>query len=76
MPSASSQRNRSASVRGLMPAHECSICVKRLGPSESSWTMRTVHLAPMISAVAATEHVSGLVNLEHRSCSHDTKHTG
>ena len=56
MPSASSQRSRSASVLGLMPAHACSSSVNRRGPSERSWTMSTVHFDPTISPVAATEH--------------------
>src|SRR5437868_11320142 len=40
-----------------MPWHERSSSEKRRGPSERSWTRRAVHLAPMISAVAATAHV-------------------
>src|SRR5690348_1357972 len=54
MPSSSSARRRSDSVRGEMPEHECSSCEKRRGPSERSWTRRAVHFAPMISAHAAT----------------------
>src|SRR5487761_1745720 len=57
MPSASSARRRSASVRGLIPWHECSSWEKRRGPSERSWTRSAVHLAPMISAEAATAQV-------------------
>src|SRR5205807_1947042 len=57
MPSASSARSRSASVRGLMPWHECSSWEKRRGPSDRSWTRSAVHLAPMISAEAATAQV-------------------
>jgi hypothetical protein len=44
-------------VRGLIPEHECSSSENRRGPSERSWTSRAVHLAPMISALAATAHV-------------------
>src|SRR6059058_5283861 len=54
MLSSSRARRRSDSVRGLMPAHECSSCEKRRGPSERSWTRSAVHFAPMISAHAAT----------------------
>ena len=57
MSSDSSQRSRSASVRGLIPAHERSSSVKRLGPSERSWTISTVHFEPTISAAPATEQV-------------------
>src|SRR3954452_7149348 len=45
---------RSESVRGLMPGHACSSCMKRRGPSERSWTINGVHFVAMISAVAAT----------------------
>ena len=55
--SLSSQRNRSASVRGLIPSHERSSSVKRRGPSDRSWTMSTVHFEPTISAAPATEQV-------------------
>src|SRR5689334_24912985 len=41
-----------------MPLHECSSSVKRLGPSDRSWTRTAVHLAPRISAQAATEQVA------------------
>src|SRR5438477_8293912 len=58
MPSCSSARRRSASVRGLMPLHERSSWENRRGPSERSWTSRAVHLAPMISAQAATAQVA------------------
>src|SRR3954471_8601973 len=40
-----------------MPVHERSSCENRRGPSERSWTSSAVHLAPMISAQAATAHV-------------------
>src|SRR5579884_559794 len=40
-----------------MPWHERSSSEKRRGPSERSCTRSAVHLAPMISAVAATAHV-------------------
>src|SRR6476659_3713303 len=56
MLSRSSARRRSASVRGLMPAHECSSSEKRRAPSERSCTRSAVHFAPMISAHAATAH--------------------
>src|SRR5204863_1781335 len=46
----------SESVRGEIPAHECSSWENRRGPSERSWTRSAVHFAPMISAVAATAH--------------------
>src|SRR5919198_3237151 len=55
MPSCSSARSRSASVRGLMPEHECSSSENRRAPSERSWTRSAVHFAPTISAQAATE---------------------
>src|ERR671934_105739 len=61
IPSSSSARRRSDSVRGLIPAHECSSSEKRRGPSERSCTRRAVHLAPMISAHAATEQVSSWI---------------
>src|SRR3954471_22594965 len=57
MPCCSRSRSRSASVRGLIPWHECSSSEKRRGPSERSWTSSAVHFAPMISAHAATEQV-------------------
>ena len=53
-PSPSSARSRSASVRGLMPQQDRSSCENRRGPSERSCTRSAVHLAPMISAEAAT----------------------
>ncbi len=40
-----------------MPTHDRSSSVKRRGPSERSWTIRTVHFEPTISAAPATEHV-------------------
>src|SRR5579884_4550243 len=40
-----------------MPWHERSSSEKRRGPSERSCTSSAVHLAPMISAVAATAQV-------------------
>src|SRR5262249_43238328 len=57
IPSSSRARRRSERVRGLIPAHECSSSEKRRGPSDKSWTRRAVHLAPMISAHAATEQL-------------------
>src|SRR5436309_3706606 len=54
MPSLSSALSRSASVLGLMPQQERSSWENRRGPSERSCTRRAVHLAPMISAEAAT----------------------
>ena len=59
MPSCSSARSRSASVRGLMPRHECSSSENRRGPSDMSCTSSAVHFEPMISAQAATAHVVG-----------------
>src|SRR5438046_291090 len=56
MPSCSSARSRSDSVRGLIPLHECSSSENRRAPSERSWTRIAVHFAPTISAQAATEH--------------------
>ena len=44
-------------MRGLIPLHERSSCENRRGPSERSCTRSAVHLAPMISAVAATAQV-------------------
>src|SRR6266516_985003 len=58
MLSCSSTRSRSESVRGLMPGHARSSSEKRRGPSERSWTRIAVHLAPMISAHAATEQLA------------------
>src|SRR5919201_6905484 len=58
MPSSSSARSRSDSVRGEMPAQERSSSEKRRGPSERSWTRSAVHFAPMISAHAATPQVA------------------
>src|SRR6266852_289444 len=54
MRSCSRARNRSESVRGLIPGHERSSSEKRRAPSERSWTSSAVHFAPMI---AATPHV-------------------
>lgn len=42
----SSQRRRSARVRGLIPPSEACSSVKRFGPSASSLRMRMVHLLP------------------------------
>src|SRR5436853_1496114 len=50
--------SRSESVRGLIPGHACSSCMKRRGPSERSWTINGVHFVAMISAVAATAQFS------------------
>jgi hypothetical protein len=58
MPCASSSRNRSESVRGLMPARERSSSQKRVRPSDRSRMMRIVHFPQMMSAVAQTGHVS------------------
>src|SRR5262245_19021636 len=41
-----------------MPLQECSSSENLRGPSERSWTSRAVHLAPMISAQAATAQVA------------------
>src|SRR4051812_37153939 len=54
--------SRSESVRGLMPGHACSSCMKRLAPSERSCTISGVHFVAMISAVAATEQVPSWVS--------------
>src|SRR5215208_622143 len=61
MPSVSSARRRSESVRGLIPWHECSSSVKRRAPSERSCTSTAVHFAPRISAQAATEQVESWI---------------
>src|SRR4029079_15459436 len=58
MPSCSRTRSRSDSVRGLMPGQERSSSEKRRGPSDMSWTITAVHLAPMMSAVQATEQLA------------------
>ena len=58
IPSCSSTRSRSESVRGLMPGQERSSSEKRRGPSDRSWTMIAVHFEPMMSAVQATAHSS------------------
>src|SRR6266511_1980683 len=58
MWSCSSTRSRSDSVRGLIPGQARSSSEKRRGPSERSCTRIAVHLAPMISAHAATEQLS------------------
>ena len=58
MPSSSSARRRSESVRGLMPASERSSSQKRERPSARSRTSRRVHLPQTISAVAQTGQVS------------------
>src|SRR6188474_1455921 len=56
--SCSRTRNRSESVRGLIPGQDRSSSEKRRGPSERSWTITAVHLAPMMSAVQATEQLA------------------
>src|SRR6478735_4605745 len=53
---------RSESVRGLIPGHACSSCMKRRAPSERSWTISGVHLVAMISAVAATAQLPSCVS--------------
>src|SRR4051794_29788928 len=58
IPSCSRTRSRSESVRGLMPGQERSSSEKRRGPSDMSWTITAVHLAPMMSAVQATEQLA------------------
>src|SRR6266542_1594437 len=63
MLSCSSARSRSDSVRGLIPGQARSSSEKRRGPSERSWTRIAVHLAPMISAHAATEQLSSCTSL-------------
>src|ERR1700733_3886117 len=54
----SSARNRSDSVRGLMPASERSSSQKRERPSARSRTRSRVHFPHTISAVLHTGHVS------------------
>src|SRR6266545_2423134 len=63
MWSCSSTRRRSDSVRGLIPGQARSSSEKRRGPSERSWTRIAVHLAPMISAHAATEQLASCTSL-------------
>src|SRR5215217_5223016 len=58
IPSCSRTRSRSESVRGLMPGQERSSSEKRRGPSDMSWRITAVHLAPMMSAVQATEQLA------------------
>src|SRR3954453_20445605 len=58
IPSCSRTRSLSESVRGLMPGQERSSSEKRRGPSDMSWTITAVHLAPMMSAVQATEQLA------------------
>src|SRR3954470_24185108 len=57
-PSCSRTRRRSESVRGLIPGQERSSSEKRRGPSDRSWTITAVHLAPIRSAVQATEQLA------------------
>src|SRR3954454_4711370 len=57
IPSSSSARRRSESVRGLMPASERSSSQKRDRPSERSRTSSRVHLPQTTSAVRQTGHV-------------------
>ena len=56
IPSSSSARRRSESVRGLIPSSERSSSQKRLDPSARSRMMRRVHLPQTISAVRQTGH--------------------
>src|SRR6202167_5852199 len=58
IPSSSSARSRSESVRGLIPASERSSSQKRERPSERSRTSNSVHLPHTTSAVRHTGHVS------------------
>src|SRR5947209_5185884 len=54
MPCCSSMSSRSESVPRLMPAHACSSCMNRRGPSERSWTISGVQFVAITSALAAT----------------------
>ena len=54
MPSSSSARRRSESVRGLIPSSERSSSQKRLEPSARSRMIRRVHLPQTTSAVRQT----------------------
>src|SRR6187401_3599401 len=67
--SCSRTRNRSESVRGLIPGQDRSSSEKRRGPSERSWTITAVHLAPMMSAVQATEQLASWTGRIVRMCS-------
>ena len=58
MPSSSSARRRSESVRGLMPVSERSSSQKRERPSARSRMISSVHLPQTISAVRQTGQVS------------------
>src|SRR6185312_3866895 len=58
MPSSSSARRRSESVRGLMPASERSSSQKREQPSASSRTSSSVHFPQTMSAVRQTGQLS------------------
>ena len=58
MPSSSSARRRSDSVRGLMPVSERSSSQKREQPSARSRTSSSVHLPQTISAVRQTGQLS------------------
>jgi hypothetical protein len=64
MPSASSARSRSDSVRGLIPLSERSSSQKRLRPSARSRITRIVHFPQMISAVAQTGQVGSAIFAE------------
>src|SRR3954468_20837853 len=58
MPSSSSARSRSDSVRGLMPASERSSSQNRERPSARSRITRSVHLPQTTSAVRQTGQLS------------------
>ena len=58
MPSSSSARSRSESVRGLIPASERSSSQNRDRPSARSRITSNVHFPHTISAVRQTGHVS------------------
>src|SRR3954451_8699844 len=58
MPSSSSARSRSDSVRGLMPASERSSSQKRERPSARSRITSRVHLPQTMSAVRQTGQLS------------------
>ena len=57
MPSSSSARSRSDSVRGEMPASDRSSSQKRECPSARSRISNRVHFPQMMSAVWQTGHV-------------------
>src|SRR3954454_20005613 len=63
MPSSSSARRRSESVRGLMPCSERSSSQNRERPSARSRTSSSVHLPQTMSAVRQTGQVASAMPL-------------